>query len=62
MNNETPSVSMVMDERAVRALSTAVKFTLDKWTGQPPDVDQEELFNLRPFLEGAILEFQLMRS
>lgn len=53
---------MVMDERAVRALSTAVKFTLDKWTGQPPDVDQEELFNLRPFLEGAILEFQLMRS
>ena len=33
------------------ALSTAVKFTLEKWTGQPPDVDQEELlFNLRPFL------------
>tara|TARA_Y100000817_G_scaffold60478_3_gene45259 strand:+ start:4232 stop:4423 length:192 start_codon:yes stop_codon:yes gene_type:complete len=61
MNNEVPSINVVLDERAVRALSAAVNFTLDKWAGQG-DMDQEELFCLKPFLHGAILEFNLMRS
>lgn len=58
---ESPTISIVLDERAVRALSQAVNFTMEKWTGQEP-IDQEELFCLKPFLHGAILEFNLMRS
>jgi|TARA_B100000035_G_scaffold79441_1_gene66501 hypothetical protein len=58
---ENPTVSIVLDERAIRALSSAVNFTLDKWAGQG-FMDQEELFCLKPFLYGAILEFDLMRS
>ena len=49
-------VSMTMDERAVRALHSAVCFTLEKWCGQEK-IDQEELQNLRPFLQGALFEF-----
>lgn len=48
-------VSISLDERAVRALHSAVCFTLTKWTGQEK-IDQEELQNLRPFLQGAIFE------
>ena len=54
-------VSMMMDERAVRALHSAVCFTLEKWTGQEK-IDQEELQNLRPFLQGAIFEFTFEKS
>ena len=54
--DELPQVSITMDERAVRALHQAVCWTLQNWTGQG-DVDQEELYNLRPFLQGAIFEF-----
>ena len=50
-----------MDERAVRALHSAVCFTLEKWTGQE-QIDQEELYNLRPFLQGAIFEFTFENS
>jgi hypothetical protein len=35
--------------------------TLEKWTGQG-EVDQEELFMLKHFLQGAIFEFDLRRS
>ena len=61
MNNEVPSINVVLDERAVRALSAAVNFTLDKWAGQE-DLDQEELFGLKYFLQGAVLEFDFQRS
>ena len=49
------------DERAVRALHSAVSLTLEKWTGQG-EVDQEELFKLKTFLQSAIFEFDLGRS
>lgn len=49
-------VSINLDERAVKALHQAVCWTLQHWTGQG-DIDQEELYNLRPFLQGAIFEF-----
>ena len=49
-----------MDERALRALHSAVCFTLDKWTGQE-DIDQETLFMLKPFLQGSIFEFDFNR-
>ena len=45
-----------MNERVVRALHSAVCFTLDKWTGQE-QIDQEELFKLRTALQGCIFEF-----
>jgi hypothetical protein len=35
--------------------------TLEKWTGQG-EVDQEELFKLKHFLQGAKFEFDLGRS
>ena len=46
---EEPSVSCVFDERAIRALHSAVMYTLEKWTGEG-SIDQEELFNLKTFL------------
>ena len=48
------------DERAIRALHSAVALTLQKWTGQG-EVDQEELFKLKTFLQSAIFEFDLGR-
>ena len=38
-------IAVEFDERAVRALHSAVVLTLEKWTGQG-EVDQEELFKL----------------
>jgi len=58
---EEPSVSCVFDERAIRALHSAVSYTLEKWTGQG-EIDQEELFCLKPFLQGAIFEFDFGRK
>ena len=55
MDEDNVRVSISLDERAVRALHSAVCFTLTKWTGQEK-IDQEELQNLRPFLQGAIFE------
>ena len=49
------------DERAIRALHSAVALTLQKWTGQG-EVDQEELFKLKTFLQSAIFEFDLGRT
>jgi hypothetical protein len=54
-------IAAEFDERAIRALHCAVSMTLEKWTGQG-EVDQEELFKLKPFLQGAIFEFELNRS
>jgi len=48
------------DERAIRALHSAVSLTLQKWSGQG-NVDQEELFKLKTFLQSAIFEFDLGR-
>ena len=56
-----PRVGLNLDERAIRALYSAVDFTLDKWTGQE-ELDQEELFGLKYFLQGAVLEFNFHRN
>ena len=53
-------IKIEIDERGVRALHTAVSMTLEKWTGQG-EVDQEELFTLKPFLQGCIFEFEIGR-
>ena len=57
---DNPQIEFMMDERAIRALHSAVCFTLDKWTGQE-DIDQETLFMLKPFLQGSIFEFDFNR-
>ena len=49
-------LNVEMNERVVRALHSAVCFTLDKWTGQE-DIDQEELIKLKVALQGCIFEF-----
>ena len=54
-------IAVEFNERTIRALHSAVVLTLEKWTGQG-EVDQEELFKLKPFLQGAIFEFELNRS
>ena len=59
MNEQT--VTLKMNERTVRALHSAVSYTLEKWTGQG-EMDQEELFCLKPFLQGAIFEFDFGRK
>ena len=61
LSMEELQISCVFDERAIRALHCAVSMTLEKWTGQG-NVDQEELFKLKHFLQGAIFEFDLGRS
>ena len=54
-------IAAEFDERAIRALHCAVSMTLEKWTGQG-QVDQEELFKLKTFLQSAIFEFDLGRT
>ena len=56
-----PRVGINLDERAVRALSCAVNYTLEKWAGEG-FIDQEELLCLKPFLQGAVLEFDFNRD
>ena len=54
-------IACEFNERAIRALHSAVAMTLEKWTGQG-EVDQEELFKLKHFLQSSIFEFELNRS
>ena len=54
-------IACEFNERAIRALHSAVSLTLEKWTGQGK-LDQEELFKLKTFLQSAIFEFDLGRS
>lgn len=55
-----PVVGLNLDERAVKALHSAVVYTLEKWAGEGK-LDQEELINLKTFLQGAVFEFELYR-
>ena len=54
--DEVPVISVTMSERNVRAINSAIEFTLEKWAGQG-DMDQETLINLRTQFRGMILEF-----
>ena len=53
---EHDTVTLTMNERAVRALSFAVDYSLAHWAGQG-EVDQEMLLMLKPRLHGCLLEF-----
>ena len=54
-------VHLTMDERSVRAITSAVQFTLEKWSGQG-ELDQERLLEMKPMLQGCLLEFNFNRS
>ena len=58
--DDGPRIGLNLDERAVKALHSAVAYTLEKWAGEGK-LDQEELINLKTFLQGAIFEFQLYK-
>ena len=49
-------IVMELKEPVVRAMHSAVCFTLSKWAGQEP-IDQEALMKLRRALQGGIFEF-----
>ncbi len=53
---EQTEITFTMNERSVRALHSAVVFTLEKWAGQG-ELDQECLIGIKPFLQGCIFEF-----
>lgn len=55
------TVEVHINERAIRALHSAVTMTLDKWAGQG-DLDQEQLISLKHSLAGCILEFDFSRE
>ena len=50
-------IAVEFDERAIRALHSAVGMTLEKWTGQG-DLDQEELFKLKHFLQSSLWDLE----
>jgi len=58
--DEGPRVGLNLDERAVKALHSAVLYTLERWAGEG-EMDQEELINLKTFLQAAVFEFQLYK-
>ena len=61
MNDESHTVQIIFDERMLRAVSSSVEYTLKKWTGEG-NIDQQTLFEIRPILHGAILEFEFARD
>ena len=58
---EQAEIQFTMNERSVRALHSAVCFTLEKWAGQG-ELDQECLLAIKPALQGCVFEFDFNRS
>ena len=57
---EDNEITITMNERSVRALHSAVVFTLEKWTGQG-ELDQECLIGIKSSLQGCVFEFDFNR-
>ena len=55
-------LNVELGEAAVRALHSAVVFTLEKWCGQEPVIDQETLLGMKPQLQAAIFEFDFSKT
>lgn len=60
-NNTEPTIQLIFDERMLRAVTSAINYTLEKWTGEG-DIDQMMLFATRPVFQAAILEFDFYRD
>ena len=57
---EQTQITLTMNERSIRALQSAVLFTLEKWSGQG-ELDQEWLLAMKPQFQRCILEFEFNR-
>ena len=57
---DEPLIELKINERGMRAVHSAVVFTLAKWTGQE-EIDQEQLLMLKPFFQGCVFEFDFDR-
>tara|TARA_B100001778_G_scaffold106908_1_gene87486 strand:+ start:1130 stop:1318 length:189 start_codon:yes stop_codon:yes gene_type:complete len=57
MNEENPGDLIVctLNERTVRAIESAVAYTLEKWAGEGY-IDQDALFTIRTRFQAMILE------
>ncbi len=51
-------IAVTLNERGVRAISSAVEYTLDKWAGEG-FMDQEALIEIRMKFRAMILELNL---
>ena len=58
---EELQVHLTMDERSVKAIHSAVCYTLQNWSGQG-ELDQERLLEMKPMFQGCLLEFNFNRS
>jgi hypothetical protein len=61
LSMEHNEIAFTMNERSVRALHSAVVFTLEKWAGQG-NLDQDCLLSIKPVLQGCVFEFDFNRS
>ena len=57
---EETEITFTMNERSVRAIHSAVVFTLEKWAGQG-HLDQECLLDIKPALQGCVFEFDFAK-
>lgn len=56
-------IDFSLGERDIRALHSAILFTIKNWPGDECNViDQEALINLRKFFQACILEFDYHRD
>ena len=51
-------IAVTLNERGVRAISSAVEYTLNKWSGEG-FMDQEALMEIRTKFRAMILELNL---
>ena len=54
------TIDIKANERTIKALHSAVCYTLDKWAGEG-ELDQEQLLALKPMLQGCLFEFDFYR-
>ena len=52
---------VTLNERAARAIHSAIAFTLDKWAGQEP-IDQEALIGLKTQYQKLLFEFEFAKE
>lgn len=60
LDDSGPRIGINLDERSVRALYSAVEYTLRKWAGES-EMDQEALLALKSSLQGAVFELEFHR-
>ena len=57
---DEPTIDIKANERTIRALHSAVCYTLKMWAGEG-EMDQEQLLALKAMLQGCCFEFDFHR-